>query len=110
MSFQTDGPSARYLTGSVVESAVGVVIVRAGARRNAMTVSFFSGVAHHSTSMWVSIETSCHTHELLRESACFTFVTLHKHQGPIALACGTVSGRDFDRSEEHTSELQSPMY
>jgi flavin reductase (DIM6/NTAB) family NADH-FMN oxidoreductase RutF len=97
MSPESVGPADRYLTGSVVESAVGVVIVRAGARRNAMTVSFFSEVAHHPTSMWVSIETKCYTHELLRENGCFTFVTLHRHQGRIALACGMVSGRDFDK-------------
>jgi len=51
-----------YITGSVIESAVGLVIVKTGERRNAMTVSMFSEVAHHPTALWVAIATGTLTH------------------------------------------------
>lgn len=58
-----------------------------------MTISCFSEVAHHPTSMWVSVAHSSYTHELLAETGKFSFIALHQHQTEIALACGTESGR-----------------
>lgn len=86
-----------YLQGSVVESAVGLVVVETPTRRNAMTVSFFSEVAHHPTTMWVSISLRSLTHSLLEEAGCFSLILLHQRQAAIALACGTQSGRDHDK-------------
>ena len=65
--------------------------------RNAMTVSFFSEVAHYPTGMWISIDRNSYTHSLLMKSGRFTFVTLHQDQSAIAIACGTASGRDSDK-------------
>jgi flavin reductase (DIM6/NTAB) family NADH-FMN oxidoreductase RutF len=62
-----------------------------------MTVSFFSEVAHHPTSLWVSVAPSCYTHELLEAARRFTFVTLHRGQARLAAECGTISGRELDK-------------
>jgi flavin reductase (DIM6/NTAB) family NADH-FMN oxidoreductase RutF len=86
-----------YVTRAAVESPVGLVVVRVGERSNAMTVSFFSEVAHHPTSMWISIERQCYTHSLLKETNEFSFMTLHHRQTEIAVACGTESGRARDK-------------
>jgi flavin reductase (DIM6/NTAB) family NADH-FMN oxidoreductase RutF len=86
-----------YISREVVESPVGLLVVRYGARRNAMTVSFFSEVAHHPTAMWVSVARQCFTHQLLQDQTDFTFVALHERQSAVAVACGTVSGRDQDK-------------
>jgi flavin reductase (DIM6/NTAB) family NADH-FMN oxidoreductase RutF len=86
-----------YLTDSVVESPVGLVLVQAGARANAATMSFFSEVAHHPTTLWVSIARASYTHALLEETGAFTVATLHQRQREIALACGAVSGREKDK-------------
>jgi flavin reductase (DIM6/NTAB) family NADH-FMN oxidoreductase RutF len=86
-----------YIRGSVVESPVGLVVVQAGSRLNAMTVSFFSEAAHHPTTLWVSIERSTYTHSLLEESGYFSLVVLNSKQGNIAVSCGSVSGRNKDK-------------
>ena len=86
-----------YLAKSVVESPVGLVVVKTAAHRNAMTISFFSEVAHHPTSMWVSIARSSWTHALLEEAGQFSFILLHQGQAEIARFCGTVSGRERDK-------------
>ena len=90
-------PRSPYLAKTCPEAPVGLVIVRAGGRANAMTVSFFSEVAHHPTSMWISIERSTQTHSLLLEAGAFSFVTLERKQAAIALECGFHSGRDRDK-------------
>jgi flavin reductase (DIM6/NTAB) family NADH-FMN oxidoreductase RutF len=92
-----DWSAVPYVSGAVVESPVGLVIVESEGRRNAMTVSFFSEVAHYPTSMWISIARDSHTHSLLSGAGRFSFITLHQGQGPIAIACGTASGRDRDK-------------
>ena len=87
-----------YITHSAVASTVGLVIVKAGDRTNAMTVSFFSEAAHHPTSLWVSIARTTYTHRLIDEAGGqFSLIVLHRKQRQIALACGSVSGRDRDK-------------
>lgn len=86
-----------YLTSSVIEAAVGLVIVEAGERRNAMTVSFFSEVAHHPTALWVGISPATFTHTLIQESGRFSLAVLTQKQAKIAMSCGTITGRDADK-------------
>ncbi len=86
-----------YLRGAVLESPVGLVLTEAAGRANAMTVSFFSEVAHYPTTLWVSIAISSYTHELIQSSGRFSLVVLHKEQKKIAEQCGSVSGRDRDK-------------
>ena len=90
-----------YITDSVIESAVGLVLIHAGEISNAMTVSFFSEVAHHPTALWISIEKTSFTYDLLQHQPKFTLAVLNQNQHDIALHCGTVSGRD----QEKTSQL-----
>jgi len=86
-----------YITDSIVESAVGLMTVKVGERSNAMTVSFFSEVAHHPTSLWVSVAQSNYTHTLLEEIGRFSLIVLNQTQKEIALRCGSISGRDQDK-------------
>lgn len=86
-----------YITDSIVESAVGLVVVEAGDRVNAMTLSFFSEVAHHPTALWASIARTTYTHTLIEEVGQFSLIVLNQTQQGIALACGNVSGRDHDK-------------
>lgn len=86
-----------YITHSVIESAVGLVLVKAGNRTNAMTVSFFSEVAHHPTALWVAISPATYTHSLIEEAGRFSVAVLNQTQKEIALRCGSVSGRDQDK-------------
>ena len=86
-----------YVERAAVDSPVGLVVVRSGQARNAATVSFFSEVAHHPTSLWISIARDSYTRSLIEQTREFTFVTLHYDQAGIAEACGTRSGRDTDK-------------
>ena len=86
-----------YLRGSVLESPVGLVLAEAGGSANAMTVSFFSEVAHHPTTLWVSIAARCYTHELIQSSGRFSLIVLQEKQKEIAEKCSSVSGRDQDK-------------
>lgn len=86
-----------YVARASVDSPVGLVVVRAGQRVNATTVSFFSEVAHYPTSMWISLEPESYTHSLLTEINEFSFITLHCRQAETAAACGTESGRARDK-------------
>lgn len=76
---------------------MGLVVVKTGNRANAMTVSFFSEVAHHPTSLWVSIARTSYTHTLLEEAGQFSLIVLNQTQKEVALTCGSVSGRDRDK-------------
>ena len=87
-----------YLKRSVIPGPVGLVVVRTAAGINAMTVSLFSEVAHQPTSMWIAIAPETHTHCMLLESRRCSFLTLHEKQAHIAIACGTISGRDADKA------------
>jgi len=62
-----------------------------------MTISFFSEVAHHPTSLWISVAPSGYTRELLDASGRFTLAVLHAGQKDLAWQCGLVSGRDTDK-------------
>ncbi len=88
---------SEYLSRSVAPCPVGLVITAAGGRRNAMTVSFFSEVAHHPAALWVSVARMSYTHELIRESGVFSLAVLHDGQKELAMRCGTGSGRALDR-------------
>jgi flavin reductase (DIM6/NTAB) family NADH-FMN oxidoreductase RutF len=81
----------------VVESIVGVVLVESGSRRNAITVSFFSEVAHHPTALWVGISPTSYTHSLIQEAGRFSLAVLNERQGAIAIHCGFNSGRHVDK-------------
>lgn len=72
-------------------------MVQAGNRANAMTVSFFSEVAHHPTSLWVSIAKTAYSHELLEEVGQFSLIVLNNTQKEIAFTCGSISGRERDK-------------
>jgi flavin reductase (DIM6/NTAB) family NADH-FMN oxidoreductase RutF len=86
-----------YISNSIIESAVGLVLIKTGHVCNAMTVSFFSEVAHHPTALWVSIRKDSYTHSLLETQPEFTLAILTQLQKGIAIRCGTVSGRDQDK-------------
>src|ERR1044072_460730 len=86
-----------YISGSIIDSAVGIVIVKAGETRNAMTVSFYSEVAHHPTALWISIAKTSFTHTLLAKQPEFTLAVLNQSQAEIANSCGSISGRDHDK-------------
>jgi len=86
-----------YLTGSIIESAVGLVLVKGQDRSNAMTVSFFSEVAHHPTALWVAIATTTYTHSLVEDAGRFSLAVLNQKQGQMAIKCGSVSGRQNDK-------------
>jgi flavin reductase (DIM6/NTAB) family NADH-FMN oxidoreductase RutF len=86
-------------------SPVAILIVRAGARATATTVSFFSEVAHHPTSLWVSLSHASFGHELVTESGRFSLSILSRGQRMLAQACGSESGRTTDKvARLHTLE------
>ncbi len=80
-----------------MESAVAIVLVRTPDLSNAITVSLFSEVAHHPTALWISLNKSSYTHSLLLSQPEFSLSVLNQKQASIALACGTVSGRERDK-------------
>ena len=86
-----------YLTHSVIESAVGLVIVEADPHPNAMTISCFSEAAHHPTTLWISVAKTALTNTLINETGRFSLVILTANQKEIALRCGTISGRDHNK-------------
>jgi flavin reductase (DIM6/NTAB) family NADH-FMN oxidoreductase RutF len=92
-----DWLSNPYLRDAVVESPIGLVVVKLEDRRNAMTLSFFSEVAHYPTAMWISVSKGSYTHPLLKKAGRFSFITLNQEQSAIAIACGTASGREQDK-------------
>lgn len=96
-SWRTARLTSPYITESIIESAVGLVLVKTPNRSNVMTVSFFSEVAHHPTALWVSISQQTYTHSLLEDTGKFTLAVLNQSQKEIALNCGSVSGRDQDK-------------
>ena len=80
-----------------MESAVGLLLVEAGPRSNAMTISCFSEVAHHPTTLWVSVAKMSYSHELIKETGRFSLAVLSLNQKIAAISCGTVSGRQQDK-------------
>jgi flavin reductase (DIM6/NTAB) family NADH-FMN oxidoreductase RutF len=88
---------SQYIADSVVDSAVGLILVESGNTRNVMTVSFFSEVAHHRTALWVAVSGRTYTHSLIKASGRFTLAVLNQKQKAVALQCGAVSGREQDK-------------
>ncbi|MCP5119767.1 MAG: flavin reductase [bacterium] len=86
-----------YLSGSILENHVGLLLVEAGPKRNAMTITCFGELAHHPTSLWVSVDQGSLTHELIMEARTFSLAILSARQKQVAVACGTVSGREKDK-------------
>ena len=86
-----------YITGSVIESAVGLLLVETGSRRNAMTISCFSEAAHHPSTLWISVAKSAYSNSLILETGNFSLAILNQKQKEIAMHCGTVSGREHDK-------------
>ena len=89
-----------YIQDSTVEGPVGLVLVASHGRTNAMTLSLFSEVAHHPTTLWVSIARSCYTHDLVLQEGRFSLIVLHEKQKEITRLCGSVSGRDVDKCRQ----------
>src|SRR5262245_48481883 len=89
--------SSPYVAQRVIDAVVGLIVVEASGRKNAMTVSFFSEGAHHPTSLWVSVNRSTHTYDLLSETDRFSLAVLSRAQQDVATLCGTTSGRDRDK-------------
>jgi flavin reductase (DIM6/NTAB) family NADH-FMN oxidoreductase RutF len=92
-----DTLNSRYITDSVLEGAVALVLVEDGSRRNAMTVSCFSEAAHHPATLWVSVAKTAYSNKLIVESGRFSLAMLNRSQKEIALHCGTISGREHDK-------------
>ena len=86
-----------YITDSVIESAVGLLLVETGSGRNAMTISCFSEAAHHPSTLWISVAKTAYSNALIRETGKFSLAILNRNQKEIALRCGTVSGREHDK-------------
>ncbi len=80
-----------------MDAAVAILVVETETRRNAMTVSCFSEVAHYPAAIWVSIDKDSYTHELLQETKRFSLAVLNQRQSNIAQLCGTTSGRTVDK-------------
>jgi len=86
-----------YIIHSALDSAVGLILVQARDRLNAMTVSFFSEVAHHPTTLWAAIAPATLTHSMVQETGRFSLAVLTEKQAHIATMCGSVSGRQVDK-------------
>ena len=96
-----------YVRDSIVDSAVAVVLVEVGNRRNAITISCFAEVAHYPAAIWISVAKTAYSHDLIQEAKRFSVAVLSEKQRSVALACGTTSGRSVDKC--HSLDLyQSP--
>lgn len=87
----------RYIKELFMDAAVAVLVVETELRRNAMTVSCFSEVAHYPAAIWVSVDKDSYTHELLQRTNRFSLAVLNQRQASIARLCGTASGRTVDK-------------
>ncbi len=86
-----------HIQDGAFDSAIAILIVEAGERRNATTITFYSETAHHPTSVWVSLPTDSYSHELLSQSGRFSLAVLQQRQTQLAIACGSTSGRLLDK-------------
>ena len=86
-----------YIANSVLDSAVALLLVETEKRRNAMTISCFSEVAHFPAAIWVSVAKSSFTHELLQQTRRFSLAVLTQKQKALAIRCASTSGRDSDK-------------
>ncbi len=60
----------------------------------------FSEVAHHPTTLWVSVAKASFSHELLLADGRFSLAVLQERQAAWARACGLESGRSCDKAAE----------
>ena len=60
-----------------LESIVGLLVVDDHGEPRAIRTAFFSEVAHHPTSLWVSVEKGSRIFERIIESRQFTMAVLH---------------------------------
>ena len=88
-----------YIRDSIVDSAVAIVLVQTGNRRNAITISCFSEVAHYPAAIWISVAKTAYSHDLIREAKRFSLAVLSEKQRSVALTCGTFSGRVVDKCD-----------
>jgi len=88
-----------YLAYSVVDSAIGLLLVEVDGHPNAMTISLFSEAAHHPTTLWISVSKNAFSHELITKSGRFSLAILNSDQKSIAISCGTVSGRKHNKCD-----------
>lgn len=86
-----------HIQDGAFDSALAILIVEAGERRNATTITHYSETAHHPTSIWVSLPTDSYSHELLSQSGRFSLAVLQQRQKQLAIACGSASGRLLDK-------------
>ena len=86
-----------YVTNTVIDSPLALLIVESTGTRNAMTISCFSEVAHYPAAIWVSVEKSAYTHDLLFNAKKFSLAVLSRSQMPLALKCAASSGRATDK-------------
>ena len=89
--------TSKYLSGSVVDSRVAIVLAEDGERRTVATVSFFAELADHPNSLWISLTPECYSQELIQASGRFTLAVLHEGQQDLAWHCALSSGRDTDK-------------
>src|SRR5512138_2457869 len=89
-----------YLTKPVMDAPVGILIVELATVSNAMTISCFSEVAHHPAAIWVSVEKSTYTHDLLGEAKKFSLAILSQNQTAIALKCAHRSRPTTDKCSQ----------
>jgi flavin reductase (DIM6/NTAB) family NADH-FMN oxidoreductase RutF len=90
-----------YLAEAVVDNAVALVSSAHRDHVNVMTVTFFAESSHVPLLVRVSIAPSCWTHELIAASGWFGLSVLAREQAPLALACGSCSGRTGSKFARH---------
>jgi flavin reductase (DIM6/NTAB) family NADH-FMN oxidoreductase RutF len=89
-----DQPSpSPYLAAALVDNAVALVTSAHQDRVNVMTVTFFAESSHVPLLVRIAISPTCWTHELVAASGWFGLSILVRQQAPLALACGSCSGR-----------------
>jgi flavin reductase (DIM6/NTAB) family NADH-FMN oxidoreductase RutF len=91
------GTWRRYIDEAVHNGPVAILHAEHQGLSNLAAISFFSEVAHHPTSLWVSVETTSYSRELIQASGRFSLSVLHQGQAKLALHCGARSGRELDK-------------
>jgi flavin reductase (DIM6/NTAB) family NADH-FMN oxidoreductase RutF len=87
-----------YLDSPVANGPAALLIANDGPCINAMTLRFFSEVAHYPATLWVSVARASYTHELIEKTGTFTLAMLHRGHAALAVECAGASGRERDKS------------
>jgi flavin reductase (DIM6/NTAB) family NADH-FMN oxidoreductase RutF len=69
---------------SAIESPVALLLAEEEGRRFAMATSFFSEVAHHPATLWISIGKNTDGHEIVQRTGKFSLAVLHEKQAELA--------------------------